>query len=342
MSALAHRIGGAICIAALLSAGAGSASAQPIELKLGDFQSLQHVQSREGTQWFMKEVERRTNAKVKFVHFPAEQAAKARGLLDAAKSGVVDIALVGTLYNADRLPLNSVIGLPGLGESAAAASKALDKLVEKGPLHDEFAAEGVEPLFAYALTPYQILLRNKPVSMPKDWNGMKIRTGGTTQALTVRAFGAAGINLPGPEVYTAVERGTVDGVLFPIPSVPGYNLQEVVKYISTNGSFGNFGMTVVMNKAAYAKLPDDVRKVMAEVGDETSQRVAKAQDDSTNALLSEWKAKGITLIAFSAAEQKAYVDAMRSVGDDWVSRIGKQHPGAKQVLQSFEEAVEAK
>ncbi|MGE0715042.1 MAG: TRAP transporter substrate-binding protein DctP [Alphaproteobacteria bacterium] len=341
MYAFALRYGcGALAIAAV-AFGTGPAVAQQIELKLGDFQSLQHVQSREGTQWFMREVEARTKGKVKFVHFPAEQAAKARGLLDAAKNGVVDIALVGTLYVAERLPLNTVIGLPGLGSSALEGTKALNTLVKSGPLHEEFKAEGVVPLCSFALTPYQILLRNKTVSLPKDWNGLKIRTGGTTQALTVRAFGASGINLPGPEVYTAVERGTVDGVLFPIPSIPGYNLQEVVKHISTNASFGNFGMASVMNAAAYAKLPEDIRAIILKTADEAAIRVAKAQDDSTSELLAAWKAKGIDLIQFTPAQIKAYADAMRPVADEWVTRIGKQNPAAKQVLADFEKALAA-
>lgn len=338
MQTRALRTIGPIATALLLALGPNAARAQQVELKLGDFQSLQHVQSREGTQWFMKEVEKRSGGKVKFVHFPAEQAAKARGLLDAAKSGVIDIAQVGNLYSPERLPLNSIVGLPGLGSSAEEGTKALNSLVKKGPMRDEFVNEGVVPLFAYELTPYQILLRSKSVSAPSDWRGLKIRTGGTTQALTVRAFGASGINLPGPEVYTAVERGTVDGVLFPIPSVPGYNLQEVVKYISTNASFGNFGMTLVMNAGVHAKLPAEVRKVIDEVADEAAMNVAKAQDNSTADLLVAWKAKGITLIEFTPAELKAFSEAMKPVAEDWVTRIGKQQPAARQVLEAFEKA----
>ncbi|MGE0701258.1 MAG: TRAP transporter substrate-binding protein DctP [Hyphomicrobiaceae bacterium] len=325
--------------AGLLSLLAGVVCAQPVELKIGDFQSTQHIQSREGTQLFMREVEKRTAGKIKFSHFPNEQAAKAKGLLDAAKSGVLDIAVAGILYSSERLPLASIVGLPGFGDTALEGTKALLPLVTKGVLRAEFEAEGVVPIYAYVLTPYQILLKSKSVGDPKDWAGLKVRTGGTTQALTVRAFGASGINLAGPEVYTAVERGTVDGVLFPIPSVPGYNLQEVVKYISDNGSFGNFGMAVVMNKAAFDKLTEDQRKAVLEAGHAAALNVAKAQDDSTAELLKEWKAKGITIFSFTPAQQKAYTDAMKAVGEEWVSRIGKKLPQAKDIYAAYEKAV---
>ncbi|MDX5361297.1 MAG: TRAP transporter substrate-binding protein DctP [Alphaproteobacteria bacterium] len=327
--------------ALLLGAVSGTAFAQQIELKVGDWQSLQHIQSTAGTQWFMKEVEKRTNGKVKFVHFPAEQAAKARGLLDAAASGVVDIALTGSLYSPDRLPLNSVIGLPGLGNSAVAATKPLNEMVRSGLLRDEFIDAGVVPLYAYALTPYQILLRDKAVANVADWDGLKIRTGGTTQALTARSMGATGISLPGPEVYTAVERGTVDGVLFPIPSVAPYNLQEVVKFISTNGSFGNFGCNLVINKATFDALPADVKEVMLEVGTEAALNVAKAQDDLSAGLLKEWAAQGITLIEFTPEQLSAYETALASVSDEWVERIGKNNPKAEAVYEAFLKGVAA-
>src|SRR5690554_2112818 len=103
-------------------------SAQTIELKAGDFQSTQHVLSKDGIAHWMRAVEQKTDGKVKFTHFPSEQAAKAKGLLDAVKSGALDIAFMGPTYNTDRLPLYSVVGLPGTYESAAKGSPVLHSM----------------------------------------------------------------------------------------------------------------------------------------------------------------------------------------------------------------------
>jgi len=309
------------------------------ELKLGDFQTTQHVLSKDGSQYWMKEVEKRTGGKIKFVHYPAEQAAKAKGIIDAVKSGVLDVGFVGTLYNTDRLPLNSIVGLPGLGNTAAEGSRALHKMTKESILKEEFVNEGVYPLFAVVLPPYQILLKNKKVNSARDWNGLKIRTGGTTQALTARALGAVGVSMPGPEVYTAVERGTVDGVMFPLSSVPGYNLQEVVKHISTNASLGGFGMTMVVNKALFDKQSADVKKAMLEAGDATAAHLGKAQDDSIGDLLAKWKAAGIDVFEFSKDQLKTMDDAMAPVNEEWVTRVGKQHPQAKALLEQYQKVL---
>ncbi len=299
-------------------------SAQTIELKAGDFQSTQHVLSKDGIAHWMRAVEQKTDGKVKFTHFPSEQAAKAKGLLDAVKSGALDIAFMGPTYNTDRLPLYSVVGLPGTYESAAKGSPVLHSMTKSGPLHEEFLKEGIYPIFSVVLPPYQILLKDKKINSLKDFAGLKIRTGGTTQALTARALGATGINLAGPEVYTALERGTVDGIVFPLSSVPGYNLQEVVKSISTNGSFGGYGMTLIANRGTFEKLPEDVRTAMLEAGEETVTHLANAQDGSIDELKVQWKAAGINLFAF-----------MASVKEDWVTRVSKQDAKAPEVLEQY-------
>lgn len=314
-------------------------AAQTLNLKAGDFQSLQHVLSKDGIVHWMREVERRTGNKIKFTHFPSEQAAKARGILDAVKSGVLDVGFAGPLYNTERLPLNSVVGLPGLGNSAVEGSRVLHRMTKDGLLKDEFTSEGVYPVFSVILPPYQILLKSKKVGMPRDWAGLKVRTGGTTQALTARALGAVGVSMPGPEVYTAVERGTVDGILFPLSSVPGYNLQEVVKYISTNASLGGFGMTLVINKALFEKLPADVRQAMLAAGDATAIHLAKAQDESIAQLLTDWEKAGITVFDFSKEELKAMDDAMGLVNEEWVTRVSKQNPNAKAVLEQYQKVL---
>ena len=332
ISHLPARLAGAALAGLLL---AGAATAQTIELKAGDFQSTQHVLSKDGIVHWMRAVEQKTGGKVKFTHFPSEQAAKARGLPDAVKSGALDAALTGPLYNTDRLPLNSVTGLAGTYGSSVGGSPVLHEMTRKGPLADEFEGEGVIAVFSVVLPPYQILLKSKEARTVKDFAGLKIRTGGTTQALTARALGASGINLPGPEVYTALERGTVDGVIFPLSSVPGYNLQEVSKYISTNASFGGFGITMIMNKGVFAKLPADVQAAVLTAGDETMKHLAKAQDDSIEALLKEWKAKGIVLFQYSPEQLEAISKAMVSVNEEWVTRVGKQNPKAPAVLEDY-------
>jgi len=319
-------------VSAVVAVGMTATATMADTLRLGDFQSTSHIVSVEGTTRWMAAVEEATGGAVSFQHFPSQQAAKSKAQLDAVNNGILDAALLGALYHAEALPLNSVIGLPGFYGSALQGTEALQTMLEKGPLRDELLAAGVTPIFGFVLPPYQVLAK-KRLGMPADWAALDIRTSGSTQAMTARSIGAVGISIPGPEVYTAVERGRLDAVLFPLASVPGYKLNEVVSHISTNGSFGGYSFVMVVRSDLFDGLPADVQAKMIALGRDTAVHVAKAQDASVEGLVTQWQSEGIDTYQFTDEELTALRGSMKLVGQDWLDRIGGE--GAEAVLERY-------
>lgn len=307
-------------------------AAQAETLRLGDFQSTSHIVSVEGTSKWMAAVTKATDGAITFEHFPSQQAAKSKAQLDAVKTGILDAALLGASYHADALPLNSVVGLPGFYGSAEEGTVALQTMLKEGPLRDEILASGVTPVFGFVLPPYQVLAK-KRLGMPAEWDGLDVRTSGSTQAMTARALGGVGISIPGPEVYTAVERGRLDAVLFPLASVPGYKLNEVVSHISTNGSFGGYSFIMVVRTDLFDSLSPDVQDKLLEIGDETAVHVAQAQDASVEGLIASWKAEGIDTYAFTEEELATISEALVAVNVDWAERL--QDDRASAVLETY-------
>ena len=301
-------------------------------LRLGDFQSTSHIVSVEGTTKWMAAVTEATDGAITFEHFPSQQAAKSKAQLDAVNNGILDAALLGASYHADVLPLNSVVGLPGYYGSAEQGTVALQTMLQDGPLRDEILASGVTPVFGFVLPPYQVLAK-KRLGMPADWDGLDVRTSGSTQAMTARALGGVGISIPGSEVYTAVERGRLDAVLFPLASVPGYKLNEVVSHISINGSFGGYSFIMVVRTDLFDGLPEDVQAKMLALGNETAVHVAQAQDASVEGLIESWKAEGIDTYTFTEEELATITDALVAVSVDWAERL--QDDKAAAVLESY-------
>lgn len=328
-----------VILSAALAITAPIVSADSRTLSIGDFFSTEHLFTLEGTIPWMEIVQEKTNGTIRFSHFPSSQAAPASGLLDAVNSGVLDMALIGPAYHSEHLTLNSLIALPGLYNSAEEGSAALQEMMKEGALREEFLAAGVVPIFSLVSPPYQVLLKDSQVGMPDDWQGLDIRTSGTTQAMTARALGASAISLPGPEVYMGIERGRVEGVLFPLSSVGAYNLQEVVKHISSNGSFGGYSYALVVNQQLFDSLSEEQRTAMLEAGEEISMQLAKALDDSTESLLDEWRSQGLNIFQFSDDELQALNSAVTDVKGDWVQRISSRNPDAAAALSAFENAV---
>lgn len=316
--------------AAFLTLGPVAALSQT--MRLGDFQSTSHIVSIEGTTKWMAAVEEATDGAITFQHFPSQQAAKSKAQLDAVNNGILDAALLGTPYHADVLPLNSVVALPGFYGSAEQGTRALQTMLEEGPLRGEILAAGVTPIFGFVLPPYQVLAKSR-LGMPADWQAQDIRTSGSTQAMTARALGGVGISIPGPEVYTAVERGRLDAVLFPLASVPGYKLNEVVSHISTNGSFGGYSFVMVIRSDLFDGLDADTQAELLRLGGEIALHVAQAQDESVAGLIDEWTAEGIDTYTFSDEELAAVSEELKAVSTDWAERIDNDQ--AQTVLESY-------
>lgn len=317
-------LGGALVLAA---GGAGAET-----LSLGDFQSTSHIVSIEGTTKWIEAVEEATGGEITFDHFPSQQAAKSRAQLDAVNNGILDAALLGALYHSETLPLNSVVGLPGFYGSAVEGTAAVQEMLKDGPLRDELLDAGVTPIFGFVLPPYQVLAKTR-VGPPADWEALDIRTSGATQAMTARSLGGVGISIPGPEVYTAVERGRLDAVLFPLASVPGYKLNEVVSHISTNGSFGGYSFVMVVRTDLFEGLDPAAREAMVTAGDEIAMHVARAQDDSVGELIAQWSDEGIDTYSFTDAELASLREGMAPVTADWVERMGGEK--AQEVLDTY-------
>ena len=317
-------------------AGLTAISAQAQDLRIGDFQSTTHIVSKEGTTRWIAAVEEATGGAVSFQHFPSEQAAKAAALMDAVENGILDVALVGTIYHTETLPMNSIVGLPGFYGSAVEGTEAIQSMLAEGPLRDEILGIGVVPLFGFVLPPYQVLAQ-KRLGMPDDWRNLNIRTAGSTQAMTASSLGGVGVSIPGPEVYTAVERGRLDGILFPLASVAAYNLQEVVSHVSQNGSFGGYSFVMVARKDLFESLPENVQQAMIEQGNEVALHVARAQDESIAGSLAEWAAQGVDIYSLSDEELAALNEAMTDVAEDWFARIGRGSDTARAVLDRYRE-----
>lgn len=105
----------------------------------------------------------------------------------------------------------------------------------------------------------------KPIASLKDMKGLKVRAVGAHAEILKRAdLGVGIVALPGGELYTAMETGVVDGVEFASPVMDaGLGLHEVAPYHQTPGWHEPVKPTLfIVNKDAWAKLPDDLKLIM--------------------------------------------------------------------------------
>ena len=308
--------------AALVAGPAPEAPAQGvIAIKVADGLPAGHVQVVEGLAPFMKEVEARTKGRVKFTHYTSGQLGKQNDMLDILKSGVADMAYIGPSYFAGKMPLSGVFEMPQAYPSAAAACEAYWQMSVHGILaKEEWGKHNVFPVLSLSYAPYEIFNSKKPARVPADFKGMKLRTAGGTQDLTVRSFGAVSIFKTPQELYEAAQRGVVDGALFPV----------VFKYATRGADVTGFVMAYAVNGKTWRALPEDVKKIFLDVGLEQTRKFGKAADRKSTELYAQYQKAGMQVAVLTPQEQAAWVQATAAVEKEWVDNLEKRRlPGRR-------------
>ena len=148
---------------------------KPIELKFASLLPAMHHEQMEVFVPFAKEVEERTNGRVKVSLYPSEALCKAKDLYDCALQGVSELTHFVPSYTAGRFPLTTVMELPIGVPSAKVGTQVIWDLYEKH-LKTEYA--GVKILSLWTNQPAHIFTSKKPIKTLEDLRGLRIRSPG--------------------------------------------------------------------------------------------------------------------------------------------------------------------
>ena len=233
---------------------------------------------------------------------------------NAVKTGVVDMALnTGAFYTnvmpeADFLKLTQI---PVAEQRKNGAFDAINKVWnEKG--NTQYLARIVEN------QPFHIYT-NKKVDKP-DLTGQKIRISPVYRDF-FQALNANVVTTPPGEVYTALERGVVDGYGWPIGGIFDLNWHEKTKFRIDPG-FYDAEVSLTMNLPAYKKLTDPQRAYL-----QKQLLALEAENTFWTRYGIEEAARqqkfGIQTIKFDAATSKAFHDKAYDIG--WAG-AAKQSP----------------
>jgi len=332
---------GALSVTSAIGMPNVARGAGKIELTVANGSPLKHVLSSLGTTPWIDRVNELTNGEVEINYFPAAQLAKLKELLAAVQNGVADIAPIPIGYASDKMPLNGVSALPGLGKTSKEIVNAHAEALKEGPLRKEFDANNIHPMYVMAFPPYQL------VGMEADWRtlddiqGKVLRSAGGTMDLVVSALGATPASLPAGDMYLALQRGTVDGTISAFASVKGYNIQEIAKSMSANASFGTFVNILACNDKKWASLPKEVQDALDQAGRDVTASASASMDKSTDELKTEFQGAGMEIYDFAPDEIAKINGRLSSVQDDWVKRLDGRGLPAGEVLDTYKSLIGA-
>lgn len=226
-----------------------------------------------GAQWWMDEVNKRTDGKVEFSTFFAGSLVGASETLAAVQSGRVDMGYFAPVYSPSEFPLWMITSLPFMTDNAVAQVNALGELNEASePFKAELERNGIRAILFHPVSPAATGTK-QPLPTPADYKGKTLRALGLI-AEAITAVGAEPVAISPAEIYEGIERGVVDGYAsVAFDTIVDLGLHEVAPHV-THPHIGVFASAALgVNTSVWDKLPDNVKKVMQDAAQELmSQR----------------------------------------------------------------------
>jgi TRAP-type C4-dicarboxylate transport system substrate-binding protein len=165
-----------------------------------------------------------------------------------------------------------------------------------------------------------------PIAKLEDLKGMKVRGGSRVINIMLEQLGATPVGMPVPQVGEALSKGVISATTIPWEVTPALKVQQIVKnHTGFTGEKGLYTQTfaVAMNRAAYDKLPADLKKVIdSNSGIEAAALFGRAMDDGDKAGLEIAKKAGNNIVTLDAAETARWQRAANGVRAAWYKEVG--------------------
>lgn len=307
--------------AAALMLSGGATMAQEVTLRLHQFLPPPAPVPAQILKPWAQGVEEASGGRIKIEHFDAMSlGGRPPELMDQARDGVVDMSMTVVGYTPGRFPRTEVFELPFMMTNPVATAAAYWEMVETDWQSNEYA--DVKVLGAWVHGPGMIHTKNG-VSSLEDMNGVTLR--GPTRIINdlLSELGAEPVGMPLPAIPEALSKGVVNGTVIPWEVTTAIRLSELVdNHTEFTGDEALYtaAIVLVMNKAKYEALPDDLRAILdAESGAKLSTFATQVMWDMDAPAREIAVNAGNNITQLDAAEVARWKEASQPVIDRWVA-----------------------
>jgi TRAP-type C4-dicarboxylate transport system substrate-binding protein len=268
----------------------------------------------------MKEIEKRTNGRVKISHFTGATLSPMTQTYDSLMRGLFEMGSGPFSYNPGRFPFMEILDLP-LGYRDAKQSTFLANDFYKKFKPKEL--KDVKVLFLHCGGPGLINTKNK-ISSLEEVKGLRIKSTGISSKI-VEALGGTPVTMPITETYDALKKGLADGLLLNIQVLKTYKFGDLLKYTVQDYGMSNcVSFWVAMNKQKWDSLPKDIQQIIEKVTEQFVPEFAQTQFDLDKEG-EEYAAKaGHQMVRVSKAEQAKTAAKMKPLFDAYLQDTKKK------------------
>jgi tripartite ATP-independent transporter DctP family solute receptor len=274
--------------------------------------------------------EKRTDDTLEMQVFHTAQLGDERTINEGILAGSIQ-AGIGAGAWAGYVPAYNAVELPFLIKDIKHMYRLADGELGKR-IADQAETKGYKVLGYYSAGEQHFQTRSKPIHSLADIQGLKIRVI-ENKALVegFRALGAVPAPLPYPQIYTAVQQGTVDGTANDLLSVTSLKLYEVAKYL-TISSYVAEPRPLIVSKRFFEGLPQDFRDLLLETASESATYERQVFEQKVASAQAEAEKGGMMFLTLS--DRDKWIEKVRPAWDSFAQAT----PGAAELIKIIQQS----
>lgn len=257
----------------------------------------------------------------------------------AVKDGIVDVGMVGTVWESSAMPLQNVTYYtPFATTNHEMLIEIFDKLNnELAPLKNSWAEQNMVPLSSLITDNYDIYA-TFPIQNLQSMQNRRINAPGTS-ANWLRGTGATPVDGALTTYYTNIQTGVTDGALSFASGVGPARVYEVAQHLTKVGVGSMYFGSVAVNKKFFEGLPKEVQEAFRKAGRATSVAHGKHVTKSAATAMETMQKAGLKVTELSEAEKKRWVNSLPNIVAPWLEANGEP---AKVVLRAYFDELRAR
>jgi TRAP-type C4-dicarboxylate transport system substrate-binding protein len=285
-----------------------------------------------GIELFLDTATKASGGALSFDLYDSGSLLSAEGLLPGLLLEVTDVAFQTSSYVTSSFPILGATQLPFAINDLGRNRRAVDPDGALIGLTNEWLATQNVHLLGGMPTGFEYMWTiDAPIRKPEDVAGRRIRVAGEIEGATIKALGGAPVFMGSSEVYEALERGTIDGMVSYVGTIVSRDLHQIIRY-GTAARFGAYTVDAYCRKDWYDDRPAAARAALDEAGRDMYRRgAATMRSVHEKDYLPTITQAGVELVQLSEAELDAFRRSVEPVYGHWRSMLGNDAVAAQAV-----------
>jgi len=260
-----------------------------------------------------------------------------KGGVKAIRAGIADAGTCYSLYESKGFELTQAFGVSTVApDNPYLTAKIITELAPKY-LSPEFEKRGVHLGHIFPVKPLTLMSKT-PIRKPEDLKGKKIASF-MRPSNAAKVMGYEEVLMPFPEVYTALQQGVIDAVIWTDMGFVPFKIYEQAKfYTDINISIAT--IETCINKRSFKKLAAPLKQAVYDTQQKLMLGLVDKNVVFSKHALEMYKEKGVELIQLTPEERLVWTATFTEVKQDWLEKCEKSGKDCKGLLKDIDRLTE--